>query len=149
MQACAEPRPGHIPLTWITPRVMHAFWPLHEAGYAHSVEVWDDEDRLVGGSYGLAIGDVFFGESQFSRARDTSKIATAVLNCHLASCGFVLRDAKWMTGHLANFGFTVVGRADFEAVLRRHAHRAGRTGRWAVDESLDVAGWHPTRSQLA
>jgi leucyl/phenylalanyl-tRNA--protein transferase len=148
MQGCAEPRFGKIPLTWITPRVMHAFWALHEAGYAHSVEVWDGEDRLVGGSYGLAIGDVFFGESQFSRVRDTSKIATAVLNCHLASWGFVLRDAKWLTGHLANLGFTVVGREAFEAILRRHAHGPGRLGRWTVDGSLDVAEWNPARAKI-
>ena len=61
--ACAAPRSGKVPLTWITPRVMQAFWKAHKAGYAHSVEVWDRENRLVGGLYGMAIGKVFFGES--------------------------------------------------------------------------------------
>jgi leucyl/phenylalanyl-tRNA---protein transferase len=143
MRGCAEPRPGKTPLTWITPRIMDAFWAVHEAGYAHSVEVWDSENRLVGGSYGLAVGDIFFGESQFSRVRDTSKIATAVLNCHLAHWGFVLRDAKWLTGYLASSGYTLIGRTSFEDILRRHAQGPDRVGRWQVDETLDVAGWNP------
>jgi leucyl/phenylalanyl-tRNA--protein transferase len=145
MHACAEPRPGKTPLTWITPRIMDAYWALYQAGYAHSVEVWDGEDRLVGGSYGLALGRVFFGESQFARVRDTSKIAAAVLNCHLAKWGFVLRDAKWMTEHLANSGFTPISRAAFEDLLARHGQGPDRLGRWEIDDSLDVAGWTPAR----
>ena len=88
MRACAEPRPGKTPLTWLTPRMMQAFWDLHKAGYAHSVEVWDREPQLVGGIFGIAIGGIFFGESQFSRVSDASKIASAFLNTHLAHWGF-------------------------------------------------------------
>lgn len=149
IRACAEPRPGKTPLTWITPRIMEAFWALHEAGYAHSVEVWDSENRLVGGNYGLAVGEIFFGESQFSHVRDTSKIATAVLNCHLAHWGFVLRDAKWMTDYLASSGYTLISRASFEDILRRHAHGPDRVGRWEIDQTLDVAAWHPERSRAS
>ncbi|MBN8958836.1 MAG: hypothetical protein J0H17_20070 [Rhizobiales bacterium] len=47
-------------MTWLTPRIMDAFWDLHEAGYAHSIEVWDLKPRLVGGIFGIAIGNVFF-----------------------------------------------------------------------------------------
>jgi leucyl/phenylalanyl-tRNA---protein transferase len=143
MRACAEPRPGKTPLTWITPRIMRAFWALHEAGYAHSVEVWDAENHLVGGSYGLAIGNIFFGESQFARVRDTSKIATAVLNRHLAHWGFVLRDAKWMSEYLAGSGYRLISRTSFEDILHRHAQGPDRIGRWEIDETLDVAGWDP------
>ena len=60
LQACAEPRAGKTPLTWLRPRVMQALWDLHKAGYAHSVEVWDCEPQLVGGIFGIAIGELFF-----------------------------------------------------------------------------------------
>jgi leucyl/phenylalanyl-tRNA--protein transferase len=141
MRACAEPRPGKTPLTWITPRIMRAYYELHKAGHAHSVEVWDAEGKLVGGLYGLASGGVFFGESQFSTVRDASKIAVATLHCHLAHWGFALRDAKWPTDHLKQLGFRLMPREEFLAVLKEHAWKPGRVGRWAVDETLDVAAW--------
>jgi leucyl/phenylalanyl-tRNA--protein transferase len=141
MQACAAPRTGKTPLTWITPRVMRAFWALHREGHAHSVEVWDGEGRLVGGLYGLAIGGVFFGESQFSRVRDASKVAVAALHCHLAHWGFALRDAKWPTDHLASLGFRTMGREEFLEALKEHASKPGHIGRWSIDPSLDVAAW--------
>jgi leucyl/phenylalanyl-tRNA--protein transferase len=141
MRACAEPRPGKTPLTWITPRVMRAFWELHITGHAHSVEVWDAKRTLIGGSYGLACGGIFFGESKFSRVRDASKIASATLNMHLARWGFNLCEAKWMTDHLASLGFRSIGREEFLRILREHAWKPGRVGRWAVDETLDVSQW--------
>ena len=145
MQACAEPRAGKTPLTWLRPRVMQALWDLHKAGYAHSVEVWDCEPQLVGGIFGIAIGEIFFGESQFSSVRDASKIASAYLNCHLANWGFVLRDGKWLSSHLAGLGFTTIRRNEFEVLLSEHASRPGRIGSWEVDETLDVAHWEPPR----
>src|SRR5215211_5607382 len=143
LQACAEPRAGKTPLTWLRPRVMQALWELHKAGYAHSVEVWDCEPQLVGGIFGVAIGNIFFGESQFSHVRDASKIASAYLNCHLAHWGFVLRDAKWMSSHLAGLGFTTISRPEFETILKGHVSLPGRVGRWEVDEELDVWRWEP------
>ena len=141
MRACAEPRPGKTPLTWITPRMMRAFWDLHEAGHAHSVEVWDADGKLVGGLYGLATGDVFFGESQFSLVRDASKVAVATFHCHLAHWGLVLRDAKWETSHLKGLGFHMMGRTEFLQQLEAHAWKPGRVGRWTVDDTLDVSAW--------
>jgi len=126
MKACAQPRPGKIPLTWLTPQIMQAFWTLHKAGYAHSVEVWDLEPQLVGGMFGIAIGDAFFGESQFSRVTGASKIASAYLNAHLASWGFLLRDAKWMTSHLAGLGFKAIDRDTFLKLKHQNANRPGR-----------------------
>jgi len=141
MQACGEPRPGKTPLTWITPTIMRAFWVLHRQGHAHSVEVWDDMGRLVGGLYGLAVGNVFFGESQFARARDASKIAVATLHYHLAHWGFALRDAKWPTRHLTSLGFHTITRDELARVLAVEATKLGRVGRWSVDQSLDVSSW--------
>ena len=145
IKACAEPRPGKTRLTWITPEMMGAFWDLHEAGHAHSVEVWDSDDRLVGGLYGLAIGGVFFGESHFSRVDHASKVASIVLNCHLHHWGFGLRDGKWLSPHLESLGFELFSREGFKRLLSLHTAKPGRIGRWEVDEALDVANWNTTQ----
>lgn len=143
MTGCAEPRPGRPALTWISPRFMDAYLALHEAGHAHSVEVWDKDGSLAGGLYGVASGGVFFTESQFARARDTSKIAFVVLNRHLQEWGFVLNDGKDMTGHLASLGMRDIPRAEFTSLLAAHAGAGRAPGRWETDEALDVAGWKP------
>ncbi len=145
--ACAKPRSGKAPLTWITPRVMRAYYAAHKAGYAHSVEVWDEEGHLVGGLYGLAIGKVYFGESQFSAAEHASKIATVALHRQLAAWGYHLRDGKWMTPHLASFGFRPMKRDDFRALLDVYVDLPGKTGPWAFDPDLDLAGWPLRESQ--
>lgn len=132
MQACTLPRPGKVPLTWITPTIMKAFWHLHQLGYAHSVEVWDNAGRLVGGIYGLALGQIFFGESQFSIERDTSKIASAVLNSQLGERGFILRDAKWMTAHHSQGGFKTISRNEFEGLLATYAGPPDLRGEWTA-----------------
>jgi leucyl/phenylalanyl-tRNA--protein transferase len=141
MRACAEPREGKTPLTWITPAIQRAFWALHRQGHAHSVELWDADGNLVGGLYGLAVGNVYFGESQFTRVRNTSKIAVAILHCHLDHWGFTLLDSKWLTPHLTSLGFRTVPREEFLTALEQDAHKPGRVGRWSVDPSLDVSAW--------
>ena len=114
MRACANPRAGATPLTWITPRVRALFERAHADGYAHSVEVWEN-DALVGGAYGLAVGDVFFTESQFHTVRDASKVGFAVLNRHLQSWGFALNDGKHPTRYLADCGMKPIIR---DGILR-------------------------------
>lgn len=141
IEACAQPRSGKVPLTWVTPRIMRAFYDAYQAGYAHSVEVWDQNGRLVGGLYGLAIGKVFFGESQFSLVEHSSKIAMVALHRHLREWGYRVRDGKWMTQHLASFGFTGVPRAKFQAMLRKRVAEPGRIGHWSLDPTLDLADW--------
>jgi leucyl/phenylalanyl-tRNA--protein transferase len=143
MEACARPRPGKVPLTWITPSVMRAYWDAYKAGYAHSVEVWDEAGRLVGGLCGFAIGKMYFGESKFSAVRDASKIATAFLHRHLAAWGYYLCDAKWMTSHLRDFGFKPMPRDDFRSRIQWYVDEPGRVGRWEIDPSLDLADWPP------
>jgi leucyl/phenylalanyl-tRNA---protein transferase len=141
MEACARPRDGKVPLTWITPQIMRAFWQAHKAGYAHSVEVWDEDGKLVGGLYGLAIGKVYFGESKFSRVRDASKVGTAYLHRHLAAWGYRLCDAKWMTPHLETFGFYPMPRDQFLSLLPWYMEGAAPVGHWRIDPSLDPADW--------
>jgi len=141
VEACARPREGKVPLTWITPKVMDAYLEAHKAGYAHSVEVWDQEGKLVGGLYGLAIGKVFFGESQFSSAEHSSKVALVALHRHLREWGYHVRDGKWMTPHLASFGFKTMQRHDYQGLLKSRVKEPGRIGPWSADPSLDLADW--------
>lgn len=143
MRGCAELRPGRAPLTWITPHFISAYCALHEAGHAHSVEVWDKEGNLAGGAYGVASGGVFFTESQFNRVRDAAKAGFAVLNCHLQHWGFRVNDGKHYTPHLASAGFTLIPRERFSEVLAETRGDAAPAGRWRVDETLDVGNWDP------
>ena len=108
IKACAGRREGKWHVTWITPRIMRAYAALFDAGYAHSFEVWNAGGSLVGGGYGVAIGRVFFTESQFSLESNTSKIGFTVLNWHLAKWGFALNDGKWMTPTIAGMGFRMI-----------------------------------------
>ena len=75
-------------------QIMRLYAELHDLGYAHSFEVWSADGRLVGGGYGIAIGRVFYTESQFSRESNTSKMGFASLNYHLAKWGYVVNDGK-------------------------------------------------------
>ena len=121
---CAESAPDR-PTTWINHSIEEAFVVLHALGAAHSVEVWDDsavetggEPRLVGGLYGLALGRAFFGESMFSRADNTSKLALAWLVARLKAGGFTLLDCQFITDHLASLGAIEISRADYLARLQ-------------------------------
>ncbi len=114
MRACADPtRPG----AWIDDAFVAAYGRLHELGWAHSVEVYDD-DGLAGGLYGVRIERFFAGESMFHRATDASKVALVHLVEWLRATGATLLDVQWVTPHLASLGAIEVSRADY---LRRLA----------------------------
>jgi len=115
MRACAAPRPDH-PETWINAEIIDLYTALHNRGYAHSVEVWQ-QDVLVGGLYGVSLGSAFFGESMFSTATDASKIALIYLVALLKHSGFTLLDTQFQTEHLAQFGTYEVSRDDYHAML--------------------------------
>lgn len=143
---CAAPRRGRPPLTWITSRIVDIFCRLHREGHAHSVEVWNTDGRLVGGLYGLAVGRVFFTESQFHVERDASKAALTVLNRHLQHWGFAFNDGKHWTQHLAAAGFRVVPKEHLEALLATYATPVDEPRRWVVDAALDCAEWEPDKA---
>ena len=107
MRACA-----HRDETWITEDIVASYVSLHRLGFAHSVETWQD-DQLVGGLYGVALGGAFFGESMFHTATDASKVALVALVERLRDRGFVLLDTQWVTPHLAQFGGVEIPRADY------------------------------------
>ena len=89
---------------------------LHHLGFAHSIEVWQDQN-LVGGLYGVALRAAFFGESMFSRATDASKIALVHLVARLRAGGFRLLDAQFTNDHLMQFGIHEVSRDTFQQRL--------------------------------
>lgn len=113
MEGCAEREE-----TWIDPVILASYGKLHELGFAHSVEAWDD-DGLQGGLYGVSIGRAFFGESMFSRRTDASKIALVALVGRLREAGFQLLDTQWLTPHLQTFGAYEVPRAQYLKLLAK------------------------------
>jgi leucyl/phenylalanyl-tRNA---protein transferase len=113
IRACAESDRGDDdPGTWIDQEILESYCELHRLGFAHSVETWQD-DRLVGGLYGVALGGAFFGESMFHRATNASKVALAALVDHLQGRGYRLLDIQWVTNHLEQFGAVEISRAKY------------------------------------
>jgi leucyl/phenylalanyl-tRNA--protein transferase len=144
--SCAGRRSGRWHVTWITPKVMHAFADLFDAGHAHSFEVWNEKGELAGGGYGVAIGGAFVTESQFSHEPNTSKIGFTVLNWHLAHWGFAFNDGKLITTPTREMGFREIPRGDFLARLAQAAKQPERTGRWQAEAAVaTVADWQPSK----
>lgn len=108
MAECANP---HRPHGWITPAFVHAYQRLHELGFAHSVECFDDTGVLVGGLYGVRVGALFAGESMFHRATDASKVALVHLVDAMREHDLWLLDTQWSTPHLASLGVVDVPRS--------------------------------------
>jgi leucyl/phenylalanyl-tRNA--protein transferase len=113
--ACAAARDVR-PETWINPEIERLFVELHQLGFAHSVETWEN-GQLVGGLYGAALGGAFFGESMFSTATDASKVALVHLVARLRLSGFTLLDTQFITTHLTRFGATEVHRNAYHEML--------------------------------
>lgn len=121
IRACAAPREQSSG-TWISDDIMDGYCQLHALGYAHSTELWRDE-QLVGGAYGVCIGRMFYGESMFARVTDASKVALAYLVEFLRAREVELIDCQQETDHLASLGARTMARAAFishmkEAIAR-------------------------------
>lgn len=117
IEACAEPRKDEGG-TWITSSMVDAYSELHRLGHAHSVEAWQD-DALVGGLYGVAIGQMFFGESMFTRVPNASKVALVHLVGLLNEREIPMVDCQQQTEHLARFGARAIPRREFAVRLER------------------------------
>ncbi|WP_108946938.1 leucyl/phenylalanyl-tRNA--protein transferase [Shewanella halifaxensis] len=115
MAGCAAPRAKQDG-TWISEEIQQAYYALHQQGRAHSLEVWQGEE-LIGGLYGINIGQVFCGESMFHRATNASKAAMIVLQQHLQRCGYRLIDAQVVNPHLDSLGAKSIKRDDFLRLL--------------------------------
>lgn len=132
--ACAD-----RPETWINPEITALYQELHSAGYAHSLEVWQD-DSLIGGVYGVVLGAAFFGESMFSRRTNASKTALAYLVHRLRAGGFTLFDTQFLTPHLASLGAIEITRATYKAQLEI---ALGQTA------SFDPQGYQPSSGSVS
>lgn len=115
VELCAEAAEDR-PETWINQQIARAVSELHATGHAHSIETWLDGE-LVGGLYGISLGNAFFGESMVSRATDASKVALAHLVARLKFGGFQLLDCQFMTEHLYSLGAVEVSRETYMALL--------------------------------
>ena len=129
VEHCAGVR-AEGPGTWIGKDMLDAYTALHEQGVAHSVEVYDRDNTLVGGLYGIALGLAFFGESMFSLRSNASKVAMVALVHILKKAGFTLIDCQIESDHMNSLGARNVSRVDFERRLAQ-----------TVDVSVDREIW--------
>ncbi|HEX4609451.1 MAG TPA: leucyl/phenylalanyl-tRNA--protein transferase [Urbifossiella sp.] len=127
MRGCGENRPEG---TWVTEEMIRGYTTLHNAGHAHSLEVWSPGEavqgdppfngwELAGGIYGVAVGGMFAGESMFHRKADASKVALVMLVERLRERGFVLFDVQMTTEHTSRLGAVNIPRAEY--LRRLHA----------------------------
>ncbi|GGG49444.1 leucyl/phenylalanyl-tRNA--protein transferase [Pseudohongiella nitratireducens] len=117
--------------TWITEEMQQAYTELHRHGYAHSVEVYDDDNNLVGGLYGISLGRMFFGESMFSLVPNASKVAFISLATLLENWRFTCIDCQMPTDHLASLGARPQSRHHFLKALAKNDQSQTIKGSWA------------------
>lgn len=134
IQSCAESRRGDSG-TWITDDMQSAFLDLHARGVAHSVEVWSGSS-LVGGLYGIAMGQVFFGESMFSKEDNTSKLALVYLVKQLQRWNYQLIDCQVSSEHLCSLGATEMNRKQFTLELKKLTNSPASSNNWQFDDDL-------------
>ena len=104
--------------TWISEEIIEVYCQLHQLGYAHSFEVWNSQNKLVGGLYGVALSRAFFGESMFSTQTDASKVALFCLVEWLKEHDFLLLDTQYQTEHLKSMGAKEINRQEFLTLLQ-------------------------------
>ena len=114
---CSSMERAGQPGTWITREIIDAYTKLHQEGYAHSAECWEN-GQLVGGLYGVLLGKVFFGESMFSKANNASKFAFINWVEILKQQGIQLIDCQMHTAHLESLGAEMISRDRFIELLR-------------------------------
>ncbi|MEO1259178.1 MAG: leucyl/phenylalanyl-tRNA--protein transferase [Bacteroidota bacterium] len=130
MRCCQKPRPGQWGGdTWITEDMVVAYVRLHQLGYAHSVEVWEDDD-LMGGLYGVSLGKCFFGESMFTKSSNASKFGFITLVKRLEAEGFNVIDCQQQTRHLASLGAKAISRHEFTQLLELNQQEESLVGNW-------------------
>jgi leucyl/phenylalanyl-tRNA--protein transferase len=135
--ACRKPRPQQE-ATWITAEMQAAYIRLHEQGFAHSVEAWQEE-ALVGGLYGVSLGSCFFGESMFSIVNNASKVALIDLVCRLKPLGFSLIDCQVYTAHLERLGGRHIPRSEFIVQMKKALKQETVRGNWSVHPAFQSA----------
>ena len=128
------PRPGQFG-TWITKEMRDAYIQLHELGYAHSIEAWQD-GVLVGGLYGVCVGDLFAGESMFAKVGDASKVAFVHLVQQASRWGIKLIDCQVYTDHLSRFGAQDISRDEYLHTIKPLVSAYREAGKWSFDSDF-------------
>lgn len=105
--------------TWISDVIINSFEMLNLTGHAHSVEMFDEDEKLIGGSYGVSLGAAFFGESMFKKATEADKIALWHTHQILKKNGFILWDTQFYTDHLAQFGCIEISSEEYKMRLNK------------------------------
>jgi leucyl/phenylalanyl-tRNA--protein transferase len=126
---CAETRMAQKEPTWIVKDMIEAYGRLHESGFAHSVEAWQD-GVLVGGLYGVSLGKCFFGESMFTTVSNASKVALTGLVDFLKTHAFHMIDCQITTRHLVSLGAREIARESFLALLETALKEPTMKGKW-------------------
>ncbi|PWY56243.1 leucyl/phenylalanyl-tRNA--protein transferase [Legionella qingyii] len=129
--ACAT-SVNRINNTWITKEMIAAYTQLHTMGYAHSFEIWY-ENELVGGLYGLSLGHAFFGESMFHKMTDASKIAFYYLCRTMSEWNYDFIDCQIPTNHLQSLGAKIIDRREFLHMLYQSLEHPTKKGSWRVN----------------
>jgi leucyl/phenylalanyl-tRNA--protein transferase len=132
VQNCQEVKRNKQNGTWITNDMHEAYVKMHELGFAHSVEVWQNGE-LVGGLYGVSFGKCFFGESMFAKVSNASKAGFITFVQNLANLGFDLIDCQTETAHLASLGAGFVSRNEFLKYLGSNNKEETWVGKWSFD----------------
>ncbi|MFN2366737.1 MAG: leucyl/phenylalanyl-tRNA--protein transferase [Desulfurivibrionaceae bacterium] len=132
---CAEVRLNKGEQTWLGEEMTEAYCKLHDLGYAHSVECWQG-DALQGGLYGVSLGSVFFGESMFSLAPNSSKAAMAALVKQLVLWEFDLIDCQIHNSHLESLGAEEIPGEEFWERLALAVDKPTLVGKWSNPENL-------------
>ena len=133
IEACQNVKRKGQEDTWITGQLINIFTELHHQGYAHSVEVWQD-DKLVGGLYGLSLGKIFYGESMFSRANNASKYGFIKLVQFLKKNDFELIDCQQRTEHLISLGAEMISSESFYKQLKANIFNIVSPCKWVYQE---------------
>ena len=129
IKACASVRTEQGKGTWIIPEMQQAYTELHQEGYAHSVESWLNGE-LVGGLYGISLGQCFFGESMFSTVNDSSKVALVSLAEFSKQVGIKIIDCQMTTQHLLSLGAREIDRQSFLRKLNQYLEKPDIKGSW-------------------
>ncbi len=138
IKACQRRKRPQQVGTWITEEMRIAYEQLHEQGWAHSVEVWNKEGKLVGGLYGIAIGNYYSGESMFALESNASKAGYITLVKHLQAWNYQLIDCQIHTPHLESLGAYEIPRHEFMYMLQKALYQKRKPSKWQLDPQLPI-----------
>jgi leucyl/phenylalanyl-tRNA--protein transferase len=137
IQGCIEQR-ANKEGTWINTEMLDAYINLHKLGFAHSIEIYNQANRLVGGLYGVMVNDVFCGESMFHTESNCSKLAFWALHNHLKNNNVRLIDCQIENAHLSSLGAETVTRDEFLSTLKKTSQICNLSSLWRPVELINI-----------